>query len=194
MRLYIFIVCAVLCCFNGAPASATTQGAQANASGQELEADIAALLSARGFHVEKHSGYGGKATELTMRGKYPRLALRQPPYTTLYGSPGRGDFVLVAKELPENVWIETKRMAIAGSIDEKLPHTFLNAMAANPGRHVILVIDGDGWRPGALAWIRAATKDRRWAEFANYPGKRVDVMTPAEFKIWLERQFGTHGR
>ncbi|MGE3623073.1 MAG: PD-(D/E)XK nuclease superfamily protein [Bdellovibrionales bacterium] len=189
MRFYILIICAFLFCFSTTPALADSQGSQANASGQKLETDVSTLLATKGFHVEKHSGYGGKVTELTMKGKYPRLALRQPPYTTLYGSPGRCDFVLIAKELPEDVWIETKRMSLAGSIDEKLPHTFLNSLAANPGRHVIIVIDGDGWRPGALEWIRAATKDRRWAEFANYPGKRVDVMTPAEFKIWLDNTF-----
>lgn len=190
MRYYallLLVLCGGLSVFSYAEAA--TQGAHANISGQKLEDAVQNLLIDKGFHIEKHSGYGGKMTELTMKNRYRRLALRQPPYTTLYGGPGRCDFILLAKELGTDIWIETKRMTLAGSVDEKLPHTFLNALAANPGRHVIIIIDGDGWRDGALQWLRAAVKDRRWAVFANYPDKRVDVMTIAEFQEWLETHF-----
>lgn len=156
----------------------------ANKSGQRFETIVSQLLEQNGFDVQMHSGYEGDKTELH-KVDY-RLALRQPPYTTLYGSPGRSDFVLLVPELDDAVWIETKRMSVSGSLDEKLPHVYLNALAAIPGRHVIILLDGDGWRDGAIEWIKAASHDRRWKDFANYPDKRIDVVDVAEFKGWLE--------
>ncbi len=168
-------------------AFAGEQGVNANKSGQRFEADVSDLLKASGFHVELHSGYeSGKHERNIGNG---RIALRQPPYTTLYGGSGRSDFVLIAPELQENVWIETKRMRVSGSLDEKLPHMFLNALAAIPGKHVIILMDGDGWRAGGVAWIRAAQQDRRWNDFSNLEGKRIDVMNVDEFKSWLQANF-----
>jgi len=165
------------------------QGVNANISGKKFEKRIASLLEAHGFHVDLHSGYKGNKNELKLR--KGRIGLRQPPYTTLYGGSGRSDFVLIAPELAEDVWIETKRMSVSGSLDEKLPHMFLNALAAIPSKHVIIIMDGNGWREGGVQWIRAAVNDRRWADFANYQGKRIDVMNPDEFTIWLDNTFTT---
>lgn len=184
MRLIVFIA-ALLLSF---PAQAEDgRAAPAITSGAAFEDDISALLRAHGFTVEMHSGYGGTRTELKTPKDGTRMALRQPPYTTLYGSPGRYDFVLLAKELPTPVWIETKYQKVGGSIDEKAPYVFLNALSAVPGRHVVILIGGAGWREGAQSWIRAAGDDRRFRDMANYPDKRVDIMNPDEFAAWLDR-------
>lgn len=170
---------------SSAPAFPDTQGARAAASGRALEDEVALLLQTHGYKIETHSGYGGEADETSLRGTATKLALRQPPYTTLYGSPGRSDFLLIGPRREDDVWIETKRMNVPGSLDEKIPHMFLNALTAIPGTHVIILVDGDGWRPGSLTWLKAQTRDFRWKSFANYAGKRIDVMTPKEFELWL---------
>lgn len=174
MRLLLALIVFVF----AAPAHADPQGALANESGQKFETQITDLLIARNFKIEKSAG-----------DSKDRIAIRQPPYTTVYGNPGRCDFMLHAPELTDDVWIETKNMESAGSVDEKLPHTFLNALSANPGKHVIIIVDGDGWRPGALEWLRTAAKDDRWKSFANDTDKRVEIMSPDEFQNWLNKTF-----
>lgn len=185
MRPLLLAICAFIILVR--PALADTQGAAANRSGQHFESQIARLLEDHGYDIQTHGDYGGSRNEIDLRPTDKLLALRQPPYTTLFGSPGRCDFVLVGKTRAEDVWIETKRMSVAGSLDEKIPHMFLNALTAIPGHHVIILIDGDGWRDGALAWLHAQTKDRRWMQFSNYPNKRIDVMTEPEFADWLSQ-------
>ena len=44
-----------------------------------------------------------------------------------------------------------------------------------PEQHVIIVIDGPGWREGALAWLRHAA--------AEQDVKRIDVFSLAEFLV-----------
>lgn len=181
---------ALVILLTSAPALPDSQGARAAASGRAFEDEIALLLEERGYQLQTHAGYGGTADEDTLRGSAPRLALRQPPYTTLYGSPGRADFLLIGPQRKDDVWIETKRMSVPGSLDEKIPHMFLSALTALPGHHVIILIDGEGWRPGALTWLKAQTRDRRWNGFANYPGKRIDVMTLEDFTAWINQEPG----
>lgn len=185
-RTFASCLLALFILLTAAPAFPDSQGARAAASGRAFEDEIALLLEDHGYRLETHSGYGGTADENTLRGSAPKLALRQPPYTTLYGSPGRADFLLIGPQRKDDVWIETKRMTVPGSLDEKIPHMFLSALTALPGHHVIILVDGDGWRPGSLTWLRAQTRDRRWQNLANYPDKRIDVMTYEDFAAWLD--------
>lgn len=173
------------------PALAWEQQEHAIKSGAAFEDRISDVLTSYGFTVESHSGYGGddNNNELSLKNSKERIALRQPSYTTLYGGPGRYDFLLLAPELEESVWIETKFQKTSGSIDEKAPYVFFNALSAVPGKHVIILVGGEGWRDGAVKWIYAAKDDRRFKEMANYPNKRVDVMNPKEFKAWLDQTF-----
>lgn len=187
MRI-LFFVCLMM---SSVPAMAWEQQEHAIVSGAAFEDRISYVLSEYGFTVEAHSGYGGDDdnNELAMKKAGKRIALRQPPYTTLYGRPGRYDFLLIAPELEEPVWIETKYQKTSGSIDEKAPYVFFNALTAVPGKHVIILVGGEGWREGAIKWIYAAKDNKQFLEMANYPGKRVDVMNPDEFTSWLENVF-----
>jgi hypothetical protein len=103
-------------------------------------------------------------------------ALAQVPYTSLYGNQARADFVLLGSSPETDTWVEASRLIVPGSIDEKLPHMFLDALIAIPARHVILIVDGPGWRQSAVAWLKAQPSDARWQSFANPPGKEIDVI------------------
>ena len=39
-------------------------------------------------------------------------------------------------------------------MDEKFPYLYLNCIQAMPEREIILLIDGNGYKPGALAWLK----------------------------------------
>ncbi len=71
--------------------------------------------------------------------------------------------------------IETKRQSVAGSVDEKLPYVFLNARENYPEFDFVLVLDGNGWKPGARKWVETKA--------AAYDG--FDVLSIEGFKIWL---------
>lgn len=186
------IILSIFLFFISTHAYAWEQQEHAIKSGAAFEDRISDVLRGHGFEVEFHAGYGGdEENEITLKNTGRRIALRQPPYTTLYGSPGRYDFLLIAPELENPVWIETKYQKTSGSIDEKVPYVYFNALTAVPGRHVIILHGGEGWRDGAVKWIMAAKDRKEFRAMANYPDKRVDVMTPAEFESWLANIFGS---
>jgi len=41
---------------------------------------------------------------------------------------------------------------VSGTVDEKLPYLF-HSLANAPYSHKLLVLEGEGWREGALDWI-----------------------------------------
>jgi hypothetical protein len=49
------------------------------------------------------------------------------------------------------VWVEAMRQETLGSLDERLPYLLSKARLAFPDVHAVLVLEGPGWRPGALA-------------------------------------------
>jgi hypothetical protein len=55
---------------------------------------------------------------------------------------------------------ETKRQRVSGSTDENLPYVVTNAIESiSLGREFILVLDGDGWKPGAVQWMHQQVED-----------------------------------
>ena len=73
----------------------------------------------------------------------------------IYGSPITCDFYLPDYRLA----IECKWQDSAGSIDEKLPYIAENATHFFERYRIqtIVVIDGKGFRPGAVSWLRSQT-------------------------------------
>lgn len=76
--------------------------------------------------------------------------IRQYPFTSIYESNGRVDFRLDFSR--KTYYIECKFQRVKGSVDEKLPYTLMNVQQHSGIK--IIVIDGEGWRPGALKWLR----------------------------------------
>lgn len=96
--------------------------------------------------------------------------IRQYAFETIYGSRGRLDYRLNYKG--KTYYIECKYQGGSGSVDEKLPYTLLNIQQHTDGIRII-VIDGAGWRQGALAWL-----------YEN-ADESVEIFNLAEFKEYM---------
>ena len=71
------------------------------------------------------------------------------------------------------------RQSRSGSVDEKLPYVWHNARLNYPERDTILIVIGDGWKPGALQWA--------WEQMLTTDG--FSVMTFEEFLSWVGQAF-----
>jgi len=161
----------------------TTQGGHANKTGSVLENLVVGIISTHGFEVVPFKTY-----EKNPANHGDELLLRNVPYTTLYGTRGRTEFLLRSKKHDLNVRIECKWQQVAGSVDEKLPYLYLSSIEAIPEDEIILLIDGEGFRTGAKEWIREATRNRRYIP-PDKPTKNIRVMSSTEFLTWANNIF-----
>ena len=161
----------------------TTQGGQAKKTGNVLEQLVISTLSAHGFPVIKYSDY------LKTPEKYDEeLLLRHVPYKTLYGGQGYTEFLLKSQKFELEIRIECKWQQIAGSVDEKLPHVYLSAIEAVTENDVIILIDGDGFRDGAIPWIRHIAEQRKYIP-KDKQEKNISIMSSTEFLTWCNNKF-----
>ena len=131
-----------------------TQGARANQSGKSAEHVIGAMLDRCNVaYVRQHSiGLG------------------------IYQTPIKVDFFIRARQhYPDGLVIESKWQDVSGSADEKLPYLVANIRECFPSPAVI-VIDGDGFRSGAILWLRR-----------QIDSHLVAVYTIAQFVTWANR-------
>ncbi len=110
-----------------------------------------------------------------------RLAQVQPPvvavkgvrFTNIYGYYGTTDFVLRDSVRGIEIRFWCKWQETAGTVDEKLPYLVAN-LKRFPEKEVIFLAGGDGWRYGALDWLKAKTK--RYARHVNGVKQKAYVM------------------
>jgi hypothetical protein len=50
------------------------------------------------------------------------------------------------------------------------------------------VIDGDGWRPGAIPWLKEAVAQRKYTGDANR-SKKIEVVDMKGFVTWANSLF-----
>ena len=160
-----------------------SQGSKANKTGTVLESIVTSTLSAHGFiivpfrdFIRKPGAYGQE------------LLLKHVPYKTLYGSNGYTEFLLKSAKHNLEIRIECKWQQSSGSVDEKLPYTYLSLINNVPEDEVIILIDGDGFRDGAKEWLRKAAKERRYTPEDN-ENKYVHVFNSTEFMTWVNNIF-----
>lgn len=161
----------------GRTGAADPQGAIATSHGAAFEQLIAEAVVAKGFAVRGYSEWEDAGEP---DGEW---LLTNAPYVNLYGGKGRTEFLLLSKSRGLRVRIEAKWQSSPGSVDEKLPYLYLNALKAMPETTVFIVIDGPGWRPGGLAWLRRAAAGD---VFGTDPDRDVRIMTLEEFQSWVE--------
>lgn len=148
-----------------------TQGGSASSNGHTLERTIVPAIARKGFKEVPYSTWrrhpDANGTE---------LLLTNVPYTTIYGSRGYTEFLLISGRLNLEVRIECKWQQVPGSVDEKFPYLYINCVRAMPEQNVIIVIGGVGARQGAIDWLdlhcRLTTR------------KSVRVMDIAQFLAW----------
>ena len=159
-----------------------TQGNAANSSGRSLELAVVSTMTAKGFRVATYrkwekdpSLYGGE------------LLLKNVPYNTIYGHQGNTEFLLKSASRNMEIRIECKWQQAAGSVDEKFPYLYLNCIEMMPESHIIILIDGGGFKAGALTWLKTAADSRRYQIQNNE--KIIRVMSLAEFMAWANTNF-----
>ncbi len=118
-----------------------------------------------------------------------RLLLKNVPYTTIYGHTGRSEFVVVLDGQPR-IRIECKWQQSSGSVDEKFPYLYLNAVEAMPEPTVVIIVDGGGAKAHAVNWLRAAAENRLYV--AN-PSKSIRVLDSTGFVRWANDVLPTLG-
>ena len=152
-----------------------TQGNLATAQGKILENLVEYTFLQHGFRSMSHAQF---QKSLYDGGD---VLLKNVPFTNIYGSTSRTEFAARSPRLGLNLRIECKWQQSSGSVDKKFPYLSLNCMEAMPEPHVIILIDGGGYRPAALHWLEQAVAQRRYAA-GN--AKRVDVMNMGQFVAW----------
>lgn len=158
------------------------QGTKSNVSGSQLEEAIKQVLIGKGFRVVKYKDY-----ETNPHYFQEELLLEDVPYTSIYGHKGKTEFLLFSKKYNLQIRIECKWQQTPGSVDEKLPYLYLNAIESMPEKDILLIIDGDGWKKGAIEWLENAVKSRKYMKFGAE--KNILVLDLKKFFTWANKTF-----
>jgi hypothetical protein len=113
------------------------------------------------------------------------LLLKNIPYKTIYGHKGYTEFLLISKKYNLRIRIECKWQQSTGSVDEKFPYLYLSAVEAMPENTIFLLIDGDGFKAGALPWLKDAIKKQKYRKF----DKEIRILNLKEFLTWAGDTF-----
>jgi len=129
-----------------------SQGRSANRNGRGAEDIIAGILDRKRipYARQHHVGSGVFDTPI-----YVDFSLPSPP------------------PFPNGLIIESKWQQVAGSAEEKLCYLVENIRYCYPCTTVV-VIDGDGFRPGAVRWLRSQAGH----------GRLFAVFSLVEFVTW----------
>ncbi|MBE6423073.1 PD-(D/E)XK nuclease superfamily protein [Succinivibrio dextrinosolvens] len=159
------------------------QGTLANSNGKVVETMLLPLFTKNGFEVLSYKDY----SKLTAESRPPKYVIKEVPFTTIYNAPGRTEFVIVDTTQNRTIRIESKYQATAGSVDEKYPYMFLNAVEQYPEKEIILIVDGDGYKAGAREWLERKINEN-WLDFKG-KGKTIKLMKIIEFINWFNHEF-----
>ncbi|SMG65890.1 conserved hypothetical protein [methanotrophic bacterial endosymbiont of Bathymodiolus sp.] len=114
------------------------------------------------------------------------LLLKNVPYDTVYGHKGNTEFLLKSKGLNLEIRIECKWQQVAGSVDEKFPYLYLNCIETMSENEIILIVDGGGYKDGALAWLKDAVQEKK---YQNNLAKEIRVFSLVDFLTWANKTF-----
>ena len=150
---------------------------KASITGNILEKQVQSLFLEKGFEIVNYSKW---IKDKTKFGK--ELLLKHVPYNSIYNHRGYTEFLLISKKLNKEIRIECKWQQSSGSVDEKLPYLFLNATTKMMEKEVMIIIDGGGWKDGAIPWLKDSVSKSEQKE-------RIKVFSLAEFLTWGNKSF-----
>lgn len=108
-----------------------------------------------------------------------QFARQVPLGDTIYETTRKVDFMVVNHEkFPDDLLIECKWQQSKGSVDEKYPFLLYNIIRT--GIPTIVLLDGGGYKPSALKWLK---------EMVNKNGALIGVWTMAEFQTKVNNGF-----
>lgn len=159
------------------------KGTKSNISGNQLEVAVKTVLSGKGFEHVKYKDW------LNSKEKFgSELLLENVPFTTIYGHKGNTEFLLISNKYKIYMRIECKWQQVSGSVDEKLPYLYLNVVEAMPENSIMILIDGGGWKEGAIRWLKDAVQQRKYTKNEN-TNKDILVFNLTEFFTWANKTF-----
>lgn len=161
---------------------AMTQGSEANRSGREIESLFQRLMTERGFHV-----VDGAADQSALGDFFSaNLLIKNAPYTNIYGSISRSEFVIDSRMVGRRIRVECRNQDVSGSVDEKLPYLFMNMRNNVPETEILFLLTGDGCRNGAVEWLKGACT--RQNTLKNGITKNMAVLRGMEeARIWVRK-------
>jgi hypothetical protein len=114
------------------------------------------------------------------------ILLKNVPYETIYGHKGNTEFLLKSKEYNREIRIECKWQQSPGSVDEKFPYLYLNCIESMPEDDIIVIVDGNGYKEGALNWLKSAISTKKYQIGLD---KNITILNLSEFIIWANKNF-----
>jgi hypothetical protein len=158
-----------------------TQGNKANQTGNVLERTVVSTFVAKGFDILMYREWVKDPDKYSSE-----LLLKNVPYDTVYGHKGNTEFLLKSKDLNLEIRIECKWQQVAGSVDEKFPYLYLNCIETMSENEIILIVDGGGYKDGALAWLKDAVQEKK---YQNNLAKEIRVFSLVDFLTWANKTF-----
>lgn len=159
------------------------KGTKSNISGNQLEVAVKTVLTGKGFELVKY-----RVWEKNQEQYGKELLLENVPFTTVYQHHGNTEFLLISEKYNLKIRIECKWQQVAGSVDEKLPYLYLNTIEAMPEKSIMILIDGSGWKSGAIKWLKDAVKEKKYTTEEN-KDKEILVFSLADFFTWANKTF-----
>ena len=159
------------------------KGTISNTTGNQLEQAVKTVLTGKGFKLVNY-----RVWEKNPEKYGDELLLENAPFTTVYNHKGNTEFLLLSKKYKLKIRIECKWQQVSGSVDEKLPYLYLNTIEAMPEQAIMILIDGGGWKPGAIKWLKDAVKDKKYTTDKNN-NKKILVYNLTEFFTWANKTF-----
>lgn len=159
-----------------------SQGFMANQNGKCCEQSLIPTFEKNGYTVVLNSFYEKNKDDFK---KVDKLVLREVPFTSIYNHPGRTEFVIVNGD--RKVRIEVKSQHFKGSVDEKMPYVYMNAVEAFPEKEVVILLEGNGMKKGAVDFLKNCVKNN----YLDYKGKgkTIHVFDLAEFVNWFNHEY-----
>jgi hypothetical protein len=159
------------------------RGAKGNITGNQLEVAVQTVLSGKGFSILNYREWLKNPKQFG-----EELLLKNVPFETIYKHKGNTEFLLLSQKYKLTIRIECKWQQVAGSVDEKLPYLYLNSIEAMPEKEIMILIDGAGWKEGAIEWLKSAVKEKKYTTKENNT-KVIKVFSLAEFFTWANNTF-----
>ncbi|MCX7929007.1 MAG: 4-diphosphocytidyl-2C-methyl-D-erythritol kinase [Patescibacteria group bacterium] len=159
------------------------KGTKSNITGNQLEAAVKTVLTGKGFELLNY-----RVWEKNKKKYGEELLLENVPFTTIYKHKGNTEFLLISKKYDLSIRIECKWQQVAGSVDEKLPYLYLNTIEAMPENLIMILIDGAGWKSGAIKWLKDAVIQKKYTT-EETKNKEILVFSLAEFFTWANKTF-----
>ncbi len=154
-------------------------GSTANKNGKIFEDTLIPTFQNHGYIVIQNRDLEYFNTE-----ENDKYVILNAPFETIYNHKGKTEFLLINKVINKKIRIECKWQQSKGSVDEKFPYLYLNAVKKYQEDDIIILLDGNGYKEGAKEWLENAI-ETNWENTYN---KNIMLMSLNEFIIYFNKE------